>query len=61
MFTLLQAINIVLENLEQVEIKGRENVQHLYKAQDAAFAVKVALEAQEAKKAEENTETKDDE
>lgn len=55
MFTLLQAINIVLENLEQIEIKGRENVQHLYKAQDAAFAVKVALEAQEAKKAEENT------
>ncbi len=52
MLTLLEAANLALDYLEKVEVKGRENVCNLYKAQDAVFAIKLALEQANSKKEE---------
>lgn len=43
MLTVAQALDLAINYLDKVEVKGRENVYNLYKAQDAIAAIKIAL------------------
>ena len=43
MLTVAQALDLAIEYLDRIEVKGRENVFNLYKAQDAVAAIKIAL------------------
>ena len=48
--TALQALELALEYMDKIEVKGHDNVFNLYKAYDAVFATKVALQQKEDKK-----------
>ena len=57
MLTVAQALDLAINYLDKVEVKGRENVYNLYKAQDAIAAIKIAL----AQNKKEDSEKKDGE
>lgn len=60
MLTIAQALDLAIDCLDRIEVKGRSNVYNLYKAQDAITAVKVALESNQ-KEEKEDPETKEGE
>ena len=50
MLTVAQALDLAMNYLDKIEVKGRENVFNLYKAQDALAAIKIALAEQNKQK-----------